>query len=259
MDDEEEPAGRMQSQVMRGTRFDYVDLSGSRFDKCDLHDVRMRGIESRHLELDGEILRLEVNGVDVMPLVEAEMLRLDPDYAAMSPDDPAGFRHAWEVLEGKWARTVERARALDPALLHERVDGEWSFIETLRHLLYATDAWVGRAILGDPDAFDPVDLPFDTLRDLAWPHPTDVRPSLEEVLALRADRQAVVRRVLEELTPEQLAADTEPVGEAGWPPPDTYPVREVLLIVLNEEWHHRRYAERDLAVLSAASDGGRPA
>ncbi len=32
---------------------------------------------------------------------------------------------------------------------------------------------------------------------------------------------------------------------------DIYPVRECLLIVLNEEWHHRQFAERDLAVLEA--------
>ena len=31
---------------------------------------------------------------------------------------------------------------LPPDLLHERVDDEWSFIETLRHLVFATDAWV---------------------------------------------------------------------------------------------------------------------
>jgi Pentapeptide repeats (8 copies) len=40
----------------------------------------------------------------------------------------------------------------------------------------------------------------------------------------------------------------------GWPPPRSYPVRECLLIILNEEWEHRLYAERDLGVLEA----GRP-
>jgi DinB superfamily len=35
-------------------------------------------------------------------------------------------------------------------LLHESVGGEWSFIETLRHLVFATDSWIRRAILGDP-------------------------------------------------------------------------------------------------------------
>ena len=248
----EDIAGQTFEQVpMRDARFRYVDLSGARFEACDLHDVRLRGIESRSLEIDGEVLRLVVQGIDVMPLVEAERLRLEPDYSAMTPDDPAGFVRAWDVLERRWAETVERALGLDPDLLHQRVDGEWSFVETLRHLAYATDAWVSRAILGDPDPYDPIELPFDTLYDVAWPYPTDIRPSFDDVLALRADRQAVVRRVLEALTPEQLASRTEPVGENGWPPPDSYEVNEALRIVLNEEWHHRRYAERDLAVLEA--------
>ena len=165
--------------------------------------------------------------------------------------DADGFRAAWEVLERRWAETVARARGLDEGLLHERVGGEWSFIETLRHLCYATDAWVNRVYLGDPDPWDPRDLPFDTLRDLGWPHHKDIRPSLDEVLALRADRQATVRRVLADLTDADLARHTAPVAGESWPPPDSYAVTEALGIVVNEEWQHRRFAERDLAVLAS--------
>jgi uncharacterized damage-inducible protein DinB len=255
MDDQDLSSTTFTRVRLRDTRFRFTDLSGAWLDKCDLHDVRMRGIESTYLELDGEIERLVVNGIDVMPLVEAEMLRLDPDFAAMRPSDPAGFVRAWDILEQKWAGTVDRARSLPPEQLHERVNGEWSFVETLRHLVYATDVWVNRVILGDPDPWDPWDLPFDTLRDLEWEHPTDVRPPLDEVLTLRADRQATVRRVLADLTPAQLAGSTAPVGERGWPPPDSYPVAEALSIVLNEEWHHRRFAERDLDVLTSRQAG----
>ena len=37
----------------------------------------------------------------------------------------------------------------------------------------------------------------------------------------------------------------------GWPRPRSYPVRECLLCILNEEWEHRLYAERDLDALRA--------
>lgn len=37
------------------------------------------------------------------------------------------------------------------------VDGEWSFSQTLRHLVFATDIWLGRAILGSDD-FHPLGL-----------------------------------------------------------------------------------------------------
>jgi hypothetical protein len=132
------------------------------------------------------------------------------------------------------------------------VNQEWTFIETLRHLVFATDSWVIRAILGEPSPWDALGLPWDEMPDdLPVPRDRDVRPSLDAVLELRRDRMATVRDVIEHLSVESLDRDTEPVNAPGWPPPQSFPVRRCLLIVLNEEWEHRRYAERDLAVLEA--------
>lgn len=236
---------------LRDSRMSWVDLSGTQIRHGALRDLRMRGVELENVEIDGELRNVVVNGVDIGPLVEAEMARQDPDYAKMKPQNADDFRVAWDIIERRWAATVERARRLDGALLHERVDDEWSFIETLRHLCYASDAWVNRVILGDPDPWSPLDLPFDTLRDLEWRHDTSIRPTLDEVLELRASRQATVRRVLADLTDPALAGKTTPVEGEGWPPADSYPVAEALGIVVNEEWHHRRFAERDLAVLES--------
>jgi hypothetical protein len=170
----------------------------------------------------------------------------------MRPDDAAGFRAAWDIVERLWAGTVARVRGLDPALLHVSVAGEWSFTETLRHLVFATDAWVRRAVLGDPAPWHPLDLPWDEMPDTPGvPRDRAARPSLDEVLALRRDRMATVRELVGSLTDEALAGDTEPVTGPGWPEPRSYPVRECLLIVLNEEWEHRLYAERDLDALAA--------
>jgi uncharacterized protein YjbI with pentapeptide repeats len=241
---------------LSGSRFERVDLTGAEFCAVDLSHARfrgvefsgvvMRGVELVDVRIDGEIQNLLVNGVDVAPLVNAELDRRDPGRAKMRPTDPAGFREAWDIVERLWDGTVERARGLDPALLHESVDGEWSFIETLRHLVFATDAWVGRAILGDPSPWDPLDLPWDEMPDTPGiPRDREVRPSLDEVLSLRRDRMATVRTLIDGLTDESLAARTEPVEGPGWPPPESFQVRECLLIVLNEEWHHRQFAERD--------------
>ncbi len=60
-----------------------------------------------------------------------------------------------------------------------------------------------------------------------------------------------MRRAVEALTVEQLAGTTTPVDGPAWPPAHAFPVREVLGTVLNEEWEHRRYAERDLTVLES--------
>ena len=76
-----------------------------------------------------------------------------------------------------------------------------------------------------------------------------VRPSLDEVLDLRRDRMGTMRRLVDELSEEQLAGRTTPVTEPGYPEPDAYPVVEVLGTIVNEEWHHHVYANRDLATL----------
>ncbi len=239
---------------LSGSRFEYVDLSRARFRDADLTGVVMRGVELVDVDIDGEIVNLTINGVDVAPLVDAELDRRYPDRPKMRPTDPAGFREAWDIVERLWAGTVERARRLDPELLHASVDGEWSFTQTLRHLAFATDAWVRRAILGDPAPWDPLDLPWDGMPDTPGvPRDQAARPALDTVLQLRHDRMATVRQVIDSLTDESLAADTEPVEGPGWPRPRSYPVRQCLRVVLNEEWEHRRFAERDLDALEARS------
>jgi uncharacterized damage-inducible protein DinB len=258
-DDLQDLSGTTYERVrLRDSQISWADLAGVRVRHAGLRDLRLRGVEIVDVEIEGELQNVVINGVDVAPLVEAEMARRDPDYVKTKPTDADGYRDAWDMLERRWAETVTTARALDESRLHQRVDDEWSFIETLRHLCYATDAWVNRVYLGDPDPWDPLDLPFDTLRDLEWRYDVEVRPSLDEVLAVRADRQATVRRVFADLTDDDLVGDTTPVEGEGWPPPDSYSVSEALQVVLNEEYHHRRYAERDLARLDqpAAPDPG---
>jgi hypothetical protein len=248
--DEDLTGSRFESVYLNGARFRDVVLSGARMHLVDLTGVVIRGAEVADTDISGRIRNLRVNGVDVVPLVEAELNRRYPDRAAMRPADAEGFRVAWAKLERLWEQTVERARGLAPDVLHERVDGEWSFIQTLRHLVFATDAWVNRAILGQPSPWHPLDLPHDEMPDEpSVPRDLDARPPLEEVLALRADRMATVRRVLAALTDETLAGVTVAVTEPGYPEPESFAVRRCLQAILNEEWEHRLYAERDLDAL----------
>jgi hypothetical protein len=244
-------------QDLTGSRFDRVDLSGSEFRNVDLSGVRfrgvlmrdasLRGLEMQNVEITGELVGVTVNGVDIGPLVEAELDRRHPERVKMRPTDPDGFREAWDVVERLWDGTVRRARTLDPLLLHESVGGEWSFTETLRHLVFATECWIRRAVLGDPAPWHELSLPWDEMPDTPGvPRDRAARPSLNEVLELRRDRMATVRAVVDGLTDEFLCGDTTPVEGPGWPPAVSFPVRECLLVVLDEEWEHRLYAERDL-------------
>ena len=234
--------------------FNDADLTGAQFREVFFKDVVMRGCGFLNVRIDGEIEGLIVNGVDVGPLVQAELERREPDLAKMRPTDPGGFREAWALLEELWAGTVGRARALPEAALHESVNGEWSFIETLRHLAFATECWLHRAILGDPRPWAALSLPWDQMPDTEGvPRDRVARPTLDEALSLRLDRQAAVRHYLAALDDATLASDTVAVEASGWPEPRSYPVRECLLTLLNEEWWHRQFALRDLASLEAAS------
>ncbi|MBA2387047.1 MAG: DinB family protein [Acidimicrobiia bacterium] len=67
---------------------------------------------------------------------------------ALASDD---VRAAWQALEQAWASTIERARRLTEEQLHESVGGEWSFVDTLRHLVFAMDKWFTTLILGDEE------------------------------------------------------------------------------------------------------------
>ncbi len=248
-------------QDLSGSRFERVDLRGSTFTDAYLNDIQIRdailsGMRVNEAILDGveinaEIRNVRINGVDIAPLVEAELDRRYPQRAKMRPTTAAGFAEAWEILGMLWSGTIDRARTLPPDALHERVAGEWSFIETLRHLSFASAAWVARGILRDLSPWHPLDLPWDGMPDKPGiPRDRDVRPDLDTVLALRDERRAMVARVIDGLTDESLVSVVTPPPGDSWPPSEEIPLSEPLLVVLNEEWQHRLYAERDLDVLA---------
>jgi uncharacterized protein YjbI with pentapeptide repeats len=250
-------------QDLSGARFEQVNLRGARFRKVHLNDarfvavdfagVRMRGVELADVEISGELENVVVNGVDIAPLINAELNRLTPERALMRPDDSDGFRVAWAALERLWEGTVARARSFPESVLHESVDGEWSFIQTLRHLNFASAAWVDRMVLGTVSPWHPLDLPWDEAPgwdDIPWDR--EARPSLDEVLVVRHERQASVRHAIDSLTDAQLSAHVTQ-AEPGYPQEKDFPLKGCFRIALNEEWEHRLYAERDLTELERAN------
>ena len=94
---------------LAGSRFEKVDLTGALFHNVDLTGAVIRGALLVNVDISGEILHVRINGVDVVPLLEAELNRRYPDRAKMRPADADGYRQAWDILERLWQQTVARA------------------------------------------------------------------------------------------------------------------------------------------------------
>jgi uncharacterized damage-inducible protein DinB len=226
------------------------DLHGAWIRRSDLSGVHIRGSDLTNAEIDGDIDGMTIHGVEVAPLVEAELDRRHPERAALRATDANSMRSGWAGLEAMWASTMARVAALPPETVDVSVNGEWSFAETLRHLVFATDAWLGQAILGRPDAYHPIGMPFSSWREQAASVvDLDAAPSYEEVLAVRGQRVGMVREFLATLTDEQLGEPRDsPVFVIRT---RHFPVSQCLWIIMNEEWHHHRYAVRDLDAIEA--------
>ena len=195
---------------------------------------------------------LRVNGVDVIPLVEAELDRRFPGRADRRAGDPDGLRAAWAAAERTWAATLSRVAAMPAGTVDVSVGGEWSFAQTLRHLVLATDIWLRRAILGIEQPFHPLgvanpDAEEDGLDVSGF---TTVTPSYAEVLEVRAGRVAMVRDFLASVTSDELAVTrTNP-----WGPDRQETTLSCLHVILAEEWEHHRFAVRDLDAIEAGTD-----
>lgn len=199
--------------------------------------------------LDGESV-LRVNGVDVAPLVEAELERRFPGYAQRRAGDVDGLRANWARLEEVWAGTLDRVSRMPAGTVDVSVDGEWSFAQTLRHLVMAIDTWLRGAVLRVDRPYHPIGQPnVEYATDGHDPSVfrSDV-PPYDEVLEVWRDRIAMVRDFLAGVT----AADLEETRSNPWAPDYDETVRSCLQTILEESWEHHRFATRDLDAIDAA-------
>ena len=228
---------------LAGAVFWGADLSGARF-----RDVNLTGATISHawfvdVDIDALVDNVVINGVDVTAYVNER----DPWYplrTMLRPSNPEDMRATWAALEDEWATTIARAGALAETRLHESVDGEWSFVQTLRHLVFAMDKWFTAPILGE--AFHPIGLPNTGSVGFPWPGlDAGLEPSISEALAVRADRAARLRAYLASVETADFSRPID-VLENG-----ANPLQECLHTVFEEEFWHNRYARRDLAQLEA--------
>ncbi|HEU5483849.1 MAG TPA: DinB family protein [Microlunatus sp.] len=245
------------SDDLQGARFLGADLRGARFVGADLSGAVMRGVEVTRADIDAPWLpdgdgHLLVNGVDVVPYVEAELDRRFPGRAQRRAREPEALRAAWDTLQSTWDATVARAAALPAGSVDVSVDGEWSFAQTLRHLVLATDMWLGRAVLALDQPFHPIgqlDTGTESDGEDLGITPASA-PAWSLVLEVRAGRVGMVRDYLASVTTDELAATRPNPHDPDYP--ET--VLSCLHTIFEEEWEHHRYAVRDLDTLEARAD-----
>jgi hypothetical protein len=237
---------------MSSPRFDGTDLSGAEFREVDLTGARMRGVMLIDADIDGAINGLRLNGVEVAPLIDAELNRLHPERAALRPTTPEQARAAVDVIDTLWAGTIARARAMPAGTTERSVDREWSLTETLRHLVFVHDAWFGHAVLALQRPFHPAGLPASFFTDVA-PIGIDLSaaPSFDEVVTIRDGRLGQLREFLAAATQDDLDRVRDPNPAPGFPAPAPRTAISCLRVLLNEEWAHHSFAVRDLALMEA--------
>jgi hypothetical protein len=179
----------------------------------------------------------------------AERVRLRAERGQLTAGDPRGLADAWTMIEDLWNGTVTWAGALPEPVLHEQVGGEWSFVQTHRHLVLVTDCWLRRMVKGIARPYHPWGLGGSWLANPGrWGLEPDADPPLDQVLDVRRERMAEVREVIAAATAPELERICVPPPTPGHPRKD-HTVLQCLHVILKEEWQHHRYAVRDLAVL----------
>ena len=179
----------------------------------------------------------------------AERLRLRAERDKLKAMDQAGLADAWTMIEGLWSRTGARARKLPEPVLHEQVEGQWSFVQTNRHLVLVTDCWLRRMVKGIAHPYHPSGLGGSWLTSPRhWGLDPDADPSLAQILRVRRNRMNEVGEVIAAATPAVLRRVCVAPGSPGHPRTD-HTVLRCLQVILKEEWQHHRYAIRDLAAL----------
>ncbi len=242
-----------QSDDLQGAKFVYANLSGARFVESNLTGVVVRGSEVARMDIDAPWLvhgdYLRINGVDVTAFVEAELDRRFPGRADRRAEDPGALRAAWAKVEDAWAAALERAAAMPPGSVDISIDGEWSFAQTLRHLVMATDTWLRKSIMEVDQPYHPLGLTWEGAAETGFDTSvfTTSTPTYDEVLEARAGRMAMVREFLDTVTADELAVPrTNP-----WRPDEPETTRSCLHVILEEEWEHLRFAVRDLDAIEA--------
>ena len=161
------------------------------------------------------------------------------------PADPADAQQRAAALSQQLRTTTERAAKFGDDDLHRGVNGEWSTVQSLRHLVMVIDVWLSKTIAGEDDPFHPIGLPphFVGATIPGSSIDPDANPTFAEACAVLDGRLARVREFAASVTEADLAraVGTHAKTVAG-----------ALGVVFDELAAHDSFVNRDLDLIEGA-------
>lgn len=146
-----------------------------------------------------------------------------------------------ELLE----RTIQRASSFTEAERKHGVNDEWSTVESLQHIVFVVDVWLGRTIKDEQDPFHPIGLPPHFVPRVLPGSSIDgdADPSFDEACDVMRERLAILASFCEALTPDELGREigTHAKNVSGG-----------LGVILDELHAHNYFINRDLDKIEAA-------
>jgi hypothetical protein len=154
-------------------------------------------------------------------------------------------RESMAAVTERLEATMERASFFSEEERDQRVDGEWSTIESLRHITFVVDVWLSKQIRGEEDPFHPIGLPphFMPPKLPGSSIDPDARPSFDEACDVLRGRIAAVQSYVDGLTPEELDRPNESHAKTA---------AGALSIIFVELNAHDRFINRDLDTIETS-------
>jgi hypothetical protein len=141
--------------------------------------------------------------------------------------------------------SIARASTFTEEERNQRVDDEWSMVESLRHIVFVVDVWLGRTIKGEEDPFHPIGIPphFVPRKLPGSSIDPDVDPTFDEACDVLRGRLATLDEFCSALTMDELA---RPIGGHA----ET--VAGGLGVIFDELTFHNGFINRDLDKIEKA-------
>jgi hypothetical protein len=141
--------------------------------------------------------------------------------------------------------TIARASSFSEDERNRRVDDEWSTVESLCHIVFVVDVWLGRTIKGEEDPFHPFGIPphFVPRKLPGSSIDPDADPTFDEACDVLRGRLATLDEFCSALTVDELARSIGGHAET---------VAGGLGVIFDELTFHNSFINRDLDKIEKA-------